>query len=86
MKFTRTATGIGGDMDKVELVQIALRELGNVSAQELSSFIDRRHGVLIEPKFIPIFKASLRAQEQLELARQAAKAVIEQIKTEAPTA
>lgn len=73
-------------MNKEELVRIALQELGNASAQELSAFIERCHGVLIEPKFIPIFKASIRAQVHLEEARQAAKAVLEQIKTEVPTA
>lgn len=73
-------------MDKVELVQIALRELGNVSAQELSSFIEKRHGVLIEPRFIPIFNASLRAQNQLEQSRQASKAVLQRIQAQSPAA
>jgi hypothetical protein len=73
-------------MNKEELVRLALRELGDVPAKDLSVFIEQRHGVLIEPKFIPIFKASIRAQSQLEEARQAAKAVLDQIKAEAPTA
>lgn len=60
-------------MDKLELVKNALRELGDVSAQELSSFIEQQHGVRIDPKFIPIFKASIRDKERLEAARQAAK-------------
>jgi hypothetical protein len=61
-------------MDKLELVQIALRELGGVPAQELSAFIEKRHGVRIEPKFIPIFKASIRDKLRLEAARLAARA------------
>jgi len=65
-------------MDKLELVQSALRELGDVSAQELSAFIEQKHGVKIEPKFIPIFKASLRDKLRLEAARLAAEATLAQ--------
>ena len=61
-------------MDKLELVQTALRELGDVSAQELSAFIETKHGVKIEPKFTPIFKASISGKLRLEAARQAARA------------
>jgi hypothetical protein len=68
-------------MDKLEMVRIALQELGDVSAQELSSFIERRHGVKIEPKFIPLFKASIRDKERLEAERRAARAAAEQTVT-----
>ena len=61
-------------MDKLELVQTALRELGDVSAQELSAFIEKKHGVKIEPKFIPIFRASIQSKLRLEAARRAARA------------
>ena len=47
-------------MDKPEMVQIALQELGDVSAQELSAFMEKKHGVKIEPNFIPVLKASIR--------------------------
>jgi hypothetical protein len=61
-------------MDKLELVQIALRELGDVSAQEMSSFIEKKHGVKIEAKFIPpLYKASIRDKERLEVVRQTAR-------------
>lgn len=73
-------------MDKLELVQIALRELGDVSAQKLSSLIEKKHGVKIEPKFIPIFKASLRDGLRLEPARQAARAAAVQAKAQPPAA
>jgi hypothetical protein len=72
-------------MDKLEMVQTALRELGDVSAQALSSFIERRHGVRIEPKFIPLFKASIRDKERLEAERRAARAAAEQAAIKAPT-
>ena len=65
-------------MDKLELVQIALRELGDASVQELSSFIEQKYGVKIDPMFIPIFKASIRDKLRLEAARQVARATVEQ--------
>lgn len=72
-------------MDKLKLVQAALWELGDVSAQELSSFIAKQHGVKIEPMFIPIFKASIRDKVRLEAARQAARASVELVKTTTPS-
>jgi hypothetical protein len=65
-------------MDKLELVQIALQKLGDVPAQAVSAFIEKKHGVWIEPSFIPLFKASIRDKLRLEAARQAAKATVEQ--------
>lgn len=71
-------------MDKLELVQFALGQIGDVSSRELSEFIEKQHGVKIEPKFIPLYKASLRDKLRLEAARQAARAALEQAKTEPP--
>ena len=73
-------------MDRLELVQIAFRELGDVSAQELAAFIEKKHGVKIAPKFIPLYKASLRDKLRLETARQAARVAVEQAKTDQPRA
>jgi len=36
--------------DKVDLVRQALAELGDVSAEELASFIEQRHGLRIDPR------------------------------------
>jgi len=72
-------------MDKLEMVRLAIRELGDVPAQELAGFIASRHGVKIEPKFIPIFKASLRDKLRLDAARQEARAASEQAKAETPS-
>jgi hypothetical protein len=70
-------------MGKLELVKVALRELGNASAQDLSSFIARTHGVMIEPKYIPMFRASVRRKEPLNATRQAAREAAEQVKLRA---
>lgn len=58
-------------MEKLDMVHHAVRELGNVPAPELSSFIEKCHGVRIEPRFLPIYLASLRDLQRLESSRQA---------------
>ena len=72
-------------MDKLKLVEAAMHELGDVSAQELSSFIAKQHGIKIEPMFIPIFKASIRDKLRLDAARHAARATLELTQTATPT-
>jgi hypothetical protein len=57
------------NVTKVEMVQAALAQLGDVSSRELSEFIERKLGVNIEPKFIPLFKASIRDKENLAMTR-----------------
>jgi hypothetical protein len=56
-------------IDKLEIVRMALRELGETSAQELSAFIDERFNVKIEPKYIPLFKASIRDKDRMQALR-----------------
>jgi len=65
------------ELSKVEMVRQALLELGEASSQELTAFIEQRHGVRIETRIIPILRASVRGQEVLERARQAARAAIQ---------
>jgi len=67
-------------MTKLELVEMAMQELGDVSAQELSAFIEQKKGVKIEPKFIPVFKASIRGKAALESARAARASAAESAK------
>jgi len=49
-------------MTKLEMVQAALSELGGTSAENLVAFVEKKFGVTIEPKFIPLYKATLRFQ------------------------
>lgn len=67
-------------MDALALVQQALQELGDVPALELSSFIERKHGRRIDPKFVPIFKATIRDKQRHEAARLTVRATTEQVK------
>jgi hypothetical protein len=57
-------------MDKLEIVRVAVRELGEANAQDLSAFIAERFNVKIEPKYIPLFTASLRGKERMHAFRE----------------
>ena len=61
-------------LSKEELVRLALAQLGDVPAPTLAAFIEREHGVKIDTKFLPFFKASLRGKEHLEQSRAKARA------------
>jgi hypothetical protein len=63
----------------------ALAELGDAPNTDLAAFLQRRFGLKIEARFIPVLKASARGLEQLEKARQAAKEAVEQAAKKPPT-
>ena len=46
-------------MTKLEMVKDALAQIGDVSAQEISEFVEKKHGVKIEPAYVPIIRAAL---------------------------
>jgi hypothetical protein len=57
-------------IDKLEIVRVAVRELGEANAQDLAAFIDERFNVKIEPRYIPLFKASLRDKDRMQALRE----------------
>ena len=61
-------------LSKVELVRRALTELGEASSQEVAAFIQQRHGIRMDARFIPVVRASILELEMLEKTRQAARA------------
>ena len=62
-------------MNPMELFRIAVAEIGDVSAAELSAHLEKKHGVKIEPAFIPLFKATLQDLEKTTRLRQEAKPI-----------
>jgi hypothetical protein len=52
-------------MDKLEAVRLALAECGDVPHEELAALVEVRFGVTIEPRFVPLLKATLRGKELL---------------------
>ena len=62
-------------MKPMELFRRAVAEVGNFSAAELSAHLEKKHGVKIEPAFIPIFRATLQDLQRTSKLRQEAKPV-----------
>ena len=62
-------------MKPMELLRLAVAEIGYASAAELSAHLEKKHGVKIEPAFIPLFKATLQDWERTVKSRQAAKPI-----------
>lgn len=56
-------------MSRDEMVKLALQSLGDASAENLAAFIEQKFGVRINPRYIPIFKASLIGKAHLERSR-----------------
>ena len=74
-----TARGVALDLDRKE-PRADTSETGALGANqmpshELATFIEQRHGVRIEVRFLPLLRASVRGQEVLERARLTARAM-----------
>jgi hypothetical protein len=63
-------------MKPMELFRLALAEVGDVSAAELSAHMEKKHGVKIAPAYIPLYKATLQDAERLHKLRQDAKPAV----------
>jgi predicted SprT family Zn-dependent metalloprotease len=57
-------------MDKMAAFRQALAEIGDVPAELMSSFIEQKYKLIIEPRFVPFFRASLADLEQSTRFRQ----------------
>jgi hypothetical protein len=42
---------------------VSLAEIGDVSAVEMAAFAERRFGVVLNPRIIPLINASLRDRD-----------------------
>jgi hypothetical protein len=60
-------------MKPLDLFRLAIAEIGDVSAAELSAHLQERHGFKIEPAYIPVYKATLRDLERTKGLRQEAR-------------
>jgi hypothetical protein len=60
-------------MDRMQAFRLAVAEVGDSSDEQLASYIAKKYGVRIEPKFIPCFRASLLDLERMASRREAAR-------------
>ena len=62
-------------MKPMEIFRIAVAEIGDVSAAELSAHLEKKHGVKIEPAYIPVFRETLKELEKTAKLREQAKSI-----------
>jgi hypothetical protein len=62
-------------MKPMELFRRAVAEIGEVSAAELSAHLEKKHGVKIDPAYIPVFRETLKELEKTAKLREGAKSV-----------
>lgn len=60
-------------MSRTELFRLAVAEIGDAPAAQLSSFIQEKYGVRIDARYIPVLRATLQDLERLTRLRQAAR-------------
>jgi hypothetical protein len=64
-------------MTRVDMVRKAIGELGEqVTADQIVRFVADRFGLEIGAKFVPVYRATLRAEEDLKRARERAAEVV----------
>lgn len=63
-------------MTKIEMVEKAMQALGEVSAEKLATFVEKKHGEKIDARFIPLFLASIQDRVRMEAARRERAAVV----------
>jgi hypothetical protein len=64
-------------MTPLEMVRAALAQLGDgATAEQLVRFVADRFGVALGVKFVPVYRATLRAEQDLKQARERASAIL----------
>ena len=64
-------------MTRVDMVRVAIDELGELAtADQVVRFVADRFGVEIGARFVSVYRATLRAEEELRNARERAAEVV----------
>jgi hypothetical protein len=62
-------------MNQAEALRLALRELGDASAEELAAYIGANYGITVKPQFVPVLKATVMDKEVLAERRRKSQEV-----------
>ena len=65
-------------MTLLEAVAEALTELGNTAPEKVAALVQKRFGIKIEPKYIPVYRATIQEQRRAEKTRQESRRIAEQ--------
>lgn len=52
-------------MSKIEAIRRTLLDIGDAAPEQLAAHMQAAYGVRIDPRFIPVLKATLRDKDQL---------------------
>ncbi len=63
-------------MKPMELFRRAVAEIGDAPAAEVSAHLEKKHGVKIDPAFIPVYRATLEQLERTDKLRRQAKPIV----------
>ena len=64
-------------MTRLDMVRAAIDELGEpATAEQVVRFVADRFGVAVGAGFVPVYRATLRAEEELRRARERAAAIV----------
>jgi hypothetical protein len=64
-------------MTRLDMVRVAVAELGDqATAAQVAGFVAERFGQDLGVGFVPIYRATLRAEDQLREARERAAALV----------
>lgn len=64
-------------MTRLDMVRTAVEELGEQATHaQVDEFVRERFGETIGVKFVPLIRATLRGQEELRKAREAAARIV----------
>ena len=64
-------------MTRLDMVRVAVEELGDqATAAQVAGFVAERFGQELGVGFVPIYRATLRAEEHLRQARERAAALV----------
>jgi hypothetical protein len=61
---------------RLDLFRKAIIEIGDAPAEQLAEFVRQKFGVQIEPRMVPIYRATLRDLDHLTHLRQAAQTIV----------
>lgn len=64
-------------MTLLDMARAAVAELGTtISPEQVVEFTRRRYGRNMDPRFVPVYLATIRGEEQLRLAREKAATIL----------
>jgi hypothetical protein len=73
-------------MNELDLTREALGSLGEAATPEqFAAYARDRHGAVLDPRFVPLYRATLKGEEQRQRARTEAARLLDQDRLRGPS-